>query len=86
MGTSRSNAFDLEESFRRAEAARGMSMDVSHVPGVESWPVDALMSGEPFSQQHFQVVYSRTAQLTSVKRSPSAAVSCFLLLPKYWQR
>lgn len=38
-------AFDLEESFRRAEAARGMSMDVSRVLGIDSWPVEALMSG-----------------------------------------
>jgi len=37
--------FNIEESFRRAEAARAMSMDVSHVPGVESWPVPHLLTG-----------------------------------------
>lgn len=38
-------AFNLEESFRRAEAARAMSMDASRVPGIDSWPVDAILSG-----------------------------------------
>lgn len=40
-------AFDLEESFRRAAAARAMSMDASRVPGVDSWPVDGFASAEP---------------------------------------
>lgn len=38
-------AFDLEESFRRADAARAMSMDVSHVPIVDSWHVKGLNTG-----------------------------------------
>lgn len=37
---------DLEESFRRAEAARAMSMEISHVPGIESWQVKGLNTGE----------------------------------------
>ena len=42
-------AFNLEESFRRAEAARAMSMDASRVPGIDSWPVDAILSGRKFA-------------------------------------
>ena len=48
--------FSIEDSFRRAEAARAMSMDASHVPGVEGWPVPhALLTGIlPFPPPHFQ--------------------------------
>ena len=57
LGSSHSEAtFDLEESFRRAEAARAMSMDASRVPGIESWPVDCLMSGEPLRSHGLKIV------------------------------
>ena len=40
-----SGPLDLGEVLRRSEAARQTSMDVSHVPGLLSWPIHNVTPG-----------------------------------------